>query len=330
MPPKSTICLAMMVHNEADKLERVYDLLKDRIDAAVIFITPPYEDDSEEMAKKIFQGNIPWTYITKQPGPEFKQSYSEARQRLLDTARAQGECDYVLMIDPDSPVIGRIPRNLKAAVYQIEHRTEEDMNFYYPHLFRHDQPITWAGAVHELPDFYYLGIPVHMEDLKSCYIDARVAGATEARGREQYIPWLLREHEENPLIARTVFNLGQAYHMVGDLEDAIVWYKKRLEVKGTPEIPGHIEEEYYSLFKIGLLSRDLGRFADAELWLMRAFCFRPIRREAFRELIRLYYGKGMTDLAHVLFEWYMMIPPCDDILLVQYNGSVEQEPSSVD
>ncbi len=295
----------MMVNNEAHHLQRIYDEIGKRIDAVVIGVTPPYEDDSVEVAMSVFSDKKSNTFTME--GPD-TLGYGPARQITTDAARAMG-CDYVILLDPYDSFVGHIPNRLDGSYYMIQHKTWDEVNYKSVHMVHKDYPLKWHGRVHELINTWKPEQAV--DTLKTCHVYREKAGATVERGLTQYIPMLLKDHEDDPTEARTVFYLAQSYLMVGDLKNAAEWYAKRLGMEGF------IEEEYYSLYKLGCIAREQGNNEDAERWLMRAHIFRPIRREALRELISLYGQFGSIELAHTIFEWYQQIKPCEDVLAVE-------------
>lgn len=308
MSPRSTICLAMMVHNEAHYLQRVWDNIGHRLDAACLIIRPEYDDNSLEVAQDVFH-NVPNKILSLPDPTNPHRGFDTSRQELTDLARTF-DTDYVLWTDPDNPIIGVIPNVLTEQYYEIQHHAQGgSLVWWATHLVRKDAKFKWLFRVHELIDVF--DPPQELHKITSCYIDHSEVGGDKNRALNLYIPLLLEDHKENPLEPRTVFNLGRSYALAEDWDNAIKYYTMRLGLKGFDE------ERYYSLYQIGIILRHLKQYKDAEMWLMRAFSYRPSRREAYRELISLYGSHGSIEIAQDMFEHYQNIQPCDDILLVE-------------
>ena len=309
---RSTICLAMLAHNEGEHFQRIYDILKNRVDAVVVLTN---EDDVEtkDAAHNIFTS---WKVETKDIA--WKDNWAEARNLLFHYA-LESDCDYILWLDPDTPLVGTIPLELDQGFYQITCRNAENNSSYIvTPIFRKDiaQAGEWFGAVHE---FF-----THATDegayLETCYLERKGAGADRTRIL-LIIDILKKEIKklDDPIRPRNIFYLGQMYTALAMYQQAAVYYKMRLGLDDFEE------EEYYSLFMLGELHRAMGKENESELWYLRAFAFRPTRREAYRALVRLHGQAGDLRRAHILFRYYCQIPPCNDILFVDDGPRSDDE-----
>ena len=293
----TSICLAMMVHNEARYLPRVWENLKDRISAAVILSDPPNDDDTMEVAKQLF-GHLPGR-IAERPWPG---TASQARNEIIDEARQYA--DYVLWLDPDSPLEGQIPDDLTEPAYWI--RTDEaGSSWWIEHLIRSDTRATWVGRVHE-----YLETDAPVLRLEGPVVLRAGSGGGAERMLALDIPLLLEDIQDDPTNPRWPFYLAQTYKDTGQIDKAIEWYARRAAMNG------YMEEVYFSLYQVGKLN--MGRNnAEAERWLLRAFAYRPTRHEALRQLVWFYLCSNEPVLAWMLQANYQTMPPTTDTLFVE-------------
>lgn len=294
----STICLAMMAHNEAKYLPTIRASLGGRLSAVVILSDPPNKDGTMRAAKECF-GHLPGI-IKHRP---WNDRADIVRNEVIDKARAFA--DYVLWLDPDSPLVGAIPGELDAPLYEIEHR-EAGTSWWITHLIRSDCDARFVGRIHEYLDHRNN----HQAQLTTCHIEAQ---PRERRQRmvDQDIPFLLEDIADEPFNPRWPFYLAQSYKDTGQIDLAIEWYIKRSHMTG-----GFVEETYLSMYNAGKLS--MGRDnAAAEYWLLKAYAYRPTRHEALVQLAWLYECSGDMHMASTIRSTLASIPASTDRLLVE-------------
>src|SRR5882724_2688131 len=108
--PRSTICLAMLAHNEAQYMQTIHDAIGSRIDSWCVVVNPD-DDSTFTEATKVFSSipgaahKLPWS-----------NNFAQARNDLVNLA-AKSKCDYILMLDPDTPPVGTIQDTLSDPLY---------------------------------------------------------------------------------------------------------------------------------------------------------------------------------------------------------------------
>ena len=141
-PAGQTICLSMIVKNEARVIRRCLDSVRDIIDYWVIVDTGS-TDGTQDIIRAHFQ-DVPGELVER-PWRDFAQNRSEA----LALARPRG--DYTFIIDADDALelqAGfQLPR-LSADSYQID---IQDTNIRYQRTQFVSNALAWryAGVLHE-------------------------------------------------------------------------------------------------------------------------------------------------------------------------------------
>jgi len=302
---RKTICLNMIVKDEAHVIKRCLDTVIPFIDCWVIVDTG--STDGTQARIRELLARLPGD-LHERPWKDFGHNRSEA----LELAR--GRADYFLIIDADEEFVvedGFELPPLSADAYRILHQ-EGDTSYthYRPKLVKSSLPWHWVGVLHE-----YLTC----DDAPK--LEQRLAGVTikghfdsarnrlppqEKYGRDaQVLEAALRDDPHN---VRSVFYLAQSYRDSGQLEKSIECYERRAAM-------GDWEEEvWYSMFQVGVLNLRLGRFAQGVAALIRAYQYRPWRAESLCELARVYRERKEYHAAILFAERAMHISMSEDVL----------------
>lgn len=154
-------------------------------------------------------------------------------------------------------------------------------------IFRIDGNAHYKEPVHE----YINGIQGTRLPYDVCHI--KYTGSTEgyeksrARWRNRDLPTLLKHIKNNPNNARTYFYLAQTYECLGESENAIKYYKERVE-----KFPNEFHEEIYMcLLRIGKGYVSLNKDEQAMEYFLKAYQFRPSRIESLVLMCRYYETK---------------------------------------
>lgn len=267
MSDRQSICLTMIVRNEAHIVTELLDLVAPLIDYWVVVDTGS-DDGTQDLIREVMaRHGIPGE-LHERPWRDFGHNRSEALQL------AQGKSDYIWMMDADDTVIGTPEfRNLTADVYYMLIR-DGGTAYWRRQLFRDGVPWFYKGVLHEFP---HCEEPVTEERLYGDYhIHSRRLGARN-KDPEKYAKdaaVLLAHVTENPDDDRSVFYLAQSYHNYGDFENGRIWYAKRAAMGGWEE------EVFYSMLRVGECLSALGApWSEVEDAYLRAWEFRPQRVE---------------------------------------------------
>ena len=301
----TTICLSMIVKNEAHVIRRCLDSVRPFVDSWVIVDTGS-TDGTQDIIRDHF-ANVPGI-LHERPWKDFGHNRSEA----LALARAFG--DYSFVIDADDELVimpGFKKPELTADAYAILIR-DAALEYRRTCLFSNRVGWRYVGVLHEYPE---AGVPTVVQQFDAIHILRRVEGGRSAIGfAEKYrkdAEILERALEAEPDNARYAFYLAQSYRDAGRLEDSLNSYLRRSEMGGWEE------EVWCALFEAAKLSERLrlepGQILDRYL---KAYEARPKRAETLVELARWLRENRRYELAHLFAQKAVAIPKTSDILFV--------------
>ncbi len=123
---------------------------------------------------------------------------------------------------------------------------------------------------------------------------------------------LLKKYNETPNETRAAFFIGQTYTELNQLEDALTWYKKRVEMNGWDE------EVYVAQYRVGNSYEALGNWEKALSAYHKAFSLRPSRIEPLIRIASHYWKTNELNLCYLYAKRALEIPlPAKDIYYVE-------------
>jgi hypothetical protein len=262
-----SICLCMIVKNEAEFLARCLASVRDVIDYWVICDTGS-TDGTQDLVRREMAGV---------PGELFEHEWVDfGSNRTRSVRLARGKADYLLVVDADSKLEveqGALD-SLTADAYALCHLDEVSRG-YRTCLVRGDL------------DWHYVGVLNSYVDSRSQYAiepldGARVrswsiGGARSGRHKHE-LKLLERAREQDPANPRTVFYLAQTHRHVGNVDAAIDTYERRVAMGGWDE------EVFFAMLQAAVLRAEQGEWSAAKAGLVAAWEFRPSRMEPLYEL----------------------------------------------
>lgn len=301
---RPSICLNMIVRNEAHVVHEVLDSVAPYISSWVIVDTGSDDGTQGVIRNHMAALGIPGE-LHERPWRDFGHNRSEA----LELARGHG--DYIWVVDADDLLVG-IPdfTGLTADVYQVQYGP--DVSYWRRQLFRDGLPWRYFGVLHEYAD---CGRPIVEERLYGdYYIESRRLGGRNL-DPEKYkrdAELLLTEVQRNPDDPRSVFYLAQSYYDYGDVPNAYRWYTRRAEMGG------YDEEVYYSLARIAESMLRLDHpWPDVQDAYLRAWEYRPARAEPLYAIAQWYRTNQRYQLGYLFAERAAQIPvPQNDALFL--------------
>ncbi|MEV0224366.1 glycosyltransferase [Streptomyces sp. NPDC050704] len=315
---KPSICLCMIVKNEARVIERCLASVRDLIDTWVISDTGS-TDGTRHLVRTALEG-IPGE-LHEDPWVDF------GHNRSLNIGRARGRADYLLLLDADLVLRreGPLPP-LTADSYMLRH--EGATEYRVKRLVRDGLPWRYEGVTHEYltadradtPDTPGISDTQEIqENLDALVVEDFANGGSRHDKFERDARLLTAELERDPANTRTVFYLAQTMRDMGETAAAIALYERRAAMGGWAE------EVYYALLQAGVLraDADADANADADDWpaamdaLTRAWESRPQRLEACYELASRLRVRGHHHTAHAIVSARLGQQPPDDLLFVQ-------------
>jgi Glycosyl transferase family 2 len=280
---RPTICLCMIVKNEAGVLARCLRSCRDLIDCWVICDTGS-SDGTQALIARELEGV---------PGELYQHEWVDfGRNRSALMELAAGRADYLLLIDADMTVVQSAPLGgLTADAYMLR-QGDERFDYHNKRLVRGDLRWLYVGATHEY--LSCLDVERTVERLDALAIDDHGDGGSKADKFERDCALLqaeLRGHPENAramfYLAQTQRDLGTQTGDAGTLAAARDLYERRAGMGGW-------EEEVCCAWRqAGRLSAELDEWPRASAAFLAAWEARPSRLEAVHDLVA-----GLLDRRH--------------------------------
>ncbi len=274
--PEKTICLCMIVRNEAHVIRRALESARPLVDAWVICDTGS-TDGTPEIIREVMEGvpgelhHVPWV------------NFGHNRTEVIRLAR--GRADYVLLLDADMVVNVSPPfcRHLTADAYEVRYEGEVDYSQRMLVSSAHDW--TFVGVTHE-----YIHAPTlrTVGDARGLTLTHLGDGGNRADKFQRDVRLLTAAVEEDPANDRSAFYLAQSHRDLGEHAAALEWYEKRAAMDDTWE-----EERWYAGFQAARMRLLLGQPWEAVLSaLLAAWHRRPQRLEPLHEVARALRERG--------------------------------------
>ncbi|MFJ9864414.1 glycosyltransferase [Streptomyces sp. NPDC101165] len=306
---KSTICLNMIVKDEAPVIRRCLESVRTLIDRWVIVDTGS-TDGTQDIIRDVY-GDLPGE-LYERPWKGFDGSRTEA----IELAR--GTADYLLFMDADDvmdvPPGARLP-GLTLDAYRVGIRSGS-YKYRRRALVSTRLPWRYVGVLHE---YLECGSRHTIGMLEGATIVV-VGGGGRGRGksaRDKYLAdaeILQQGLIEEPDNARYVFYLAQSWRSAGELEKALETYDRRAGMGGGDE------EVFCSRQFAAQIAERLGREPTEVMdRFLGAHRSRPTRAEALGELARWCRLHGQRwPLAHLFARQAVQLPyPSGDHLFVE-------------
>ncbi|WP_406382169.1 glycosyltransferase [Streptomyces sp. NBC_01618] len=296
---KPSICLCMIVKNEAAVIERCLASVRGLIDTWVISDTGS-TDGTQQLIRGALDG-LPGE-LHEEPWVNF------GHNRTLNIKHAHGKADFLLLLDADLVIRqeGPLPP-LTADSYMLRH--EGATEYRIKRLVRGNLPWRYVGVTHE-----YLTTDRHddQRNLDALVIEDYADGGSRHDKFERDARLLGAEMKRDPSNTRTVFYLAQTMRDMGDIAKAAALYERRAQMGGWEE------EVYYALLQAGILKAEADDWPAAMDALSRAWESRPQRLEACYELSSRLRRLGRYRTAHAFVCAALdRKAPKDDLLFVQ-------------
>ncbi len=305
MTHKPSICLNMIVRNEAHVIGELFDTVAPYLDKWVIVDTGSDDGTQDVIRNHMAELGIPGE-LHERPWRHFGHNRSEALEL------AQGHSDYIWVMDADDLLLGTLDLSQLHADRIDMHIESPGVSYWRAQIFRDGVPFRYDGVVHEVA---VCDLPHSSQRLEGDYlIQSRRLGGRNQDQQQKYrrdAELLMAEVERNPDDARSVFYVARSYNCLYDWPNARLWYARRAEMGGWDE------EVFYSLWRVAtamdILQEPWPQVLEAYL---RAWEYRPIRAEPLHDLAVSCRNKGHYALGHLFAVRAAAIPMPDDALFV--------------
>jgi glycosyltransferase involved in cell wall biosynthesis len=282
----------MIVKNERKIITRLLDSVISIIDSYCICDTGS-DDDTINVIKEYFEKKNISGKIVQEPFINFSHN------RNFAIKACEGMADYLLLLDADMEV--KLNNFDKEILQNYDHFYifQGNDNFYYKNtrILKNDKKCNYnyIGATHE-----YIS---HDNNCTSTTIDKNTFfihdigdGGSKYNKFQRDIQLLTNGIKDEPNNCRNYFYLANSYYDIQNYNEAIDYYKKRIEFKGWQQ------EVWYSYYKIGLSYMNLNNFSSALFYWLEAYEYFPDRIENIYEIIKYYRLNGKNKLAYNFYK----------------------------
>jgi len=317
-----------IMKNESKIIKRMLTHVLPHVDAVCLVDTGSTDNNVELAAEALEESGKPYQ-ICSEPFRDFGWSRSlsiQKGQELCKTLEWDPETTYGLTIDCDMVLVVS-PQfreyELKGDGHTII-QANGAIKYDNTRLMKMGHPWKCISRTHE----YYGGGQTSRIPYEVIYIDDKNDGGARQDKFERDLRLLQLDIDENPKNDRAHFYMGQTLKDLGRFEEAIVMFKKRIELAGW------IEEVFYAHLQIGKCYDHLNKPHEMELWMNKAFEYHPKRAEPLYHLTRYFREKSQHYKAYHYYLKGKDIPyPKDDLLFVEhgvYNGLFPYEATILD
>ena len=324
------IALNMIVKNESKIITRLFDSVLPLIDTYCICDTGSTDNTVEIIEQYFAEKNIRGK-IVREPFRDFAHNRTVALNACEDT-----DADWILLMDADMKL--RIPENTdiariksKIAQHTAHYLFQGSDHFFYKNvrIVKNRHAKSYESVTHEyiqLPDTTTYG-KFEKDEL---FIEDIGDGGSKADKFERDVRLLLKGLEDKPDNDRYTFYLASSYRDGGYTEEAIKYYKKRVDLGGW------YEEIWYSYYAIGNCYQRLGNMESAIYYWVMAYNVIPKRMENLYKVVNHYRNLGKNELAYAYYriadEQRKLLPQTPDFLFVEndvYDYKLDYELSII-
>jgi glycosyltransferase involved in cell wall biosynthesis len=305
---KKTVCLNMIVKDEAKVIERCLGSLKHIVDYWVIVDTGS-SDGTQEIIKN-FLLDVPGE-LHERPWVDFAHNRNEAIQL------AKNKGDYLLLIDADE-VLEFEPNfkmpALEKDVYFITLRQLNAADARRNGIINNRIDWKWEGVIHEVLVSEQAKTSEVLQGVRNvCNLSQESGRSLDPKKYLKDAQVLENALKKEPNNSRYMYYLGVSYAACDKHELARQAFEKRAAMAS-----GDIQETYMSIYNVAVCNERMEKFDAAIEGYFKAHEFRPSRAEPIFHAAVLYRKKGNILLGYLLSKHALGIPRPTEDLCVEY------------
>lgn len=295
---KKTLCLNMIVKDESHIIEETLTNIIEQMELDYWVISDTGStDNTQQIIKDFFKKkNI--------PGELFEDEWKDfGHNRSVALAHAYNKTDYLFIFDADDKIMGNLVIDKeKINIERYDLRLGNEFTYLRPLLITNRKRWKYEGVLHE-----YLS---PMESITSTeilpgdyYIESRRLGARSSF-QDKYekdaaiLTKAFEEEEKEGLKNRYAFYAAQSYKDCNQIDKAIEWYLKVLNLNNWDQ------EKYHSCLMMGILFLKKDDFENTLKFLTLSHKYDSERLEGIVLAMELCFKKDMHALVHSLYQAY--------------------------
>lgn len=315
------ICLNMIVKNESARIERALASVAPYINSFVIVDTGSTDDTKQKIID--FFGRKEGTNIPGEIRDEPFIDWSQARNAALGWARRLSFIympHYFLLCDADMELVVRDKDTFFAALTGEAHEMRQQaggLHYSNVRVVKAGSTGLYKGVTHE----YFDVSPASEIGTEVAFFLDHVDGSNRPEKFKRDIRLLKNDMKTDPDNARSMFYLAQSYRDAGMREQAIKWFKRRVDAGGWDEEVWNAQVNLAHCYK----GHDDDKFVGN---ILKAYHMRPSRAESMYDLAHYYRHKSMQAPAIAAAEAVAHLPTSNDKLFVQdyvYKAGIKEE-----
>jgi len=275
--------LVLMVRNEAKIISRCLVSALPFVDAILLADTGSTDDTVEVVEARLAGSHKAWKVVAYE-----WHDFGESRTASMRAARVFGSelrwemsTSYALALDADMLMCGD-PDVIRAQLAESKpsgasvKQVNGNLDYYNVRLMRLADEWWCEGCTHE----HWTGGGVTSELPQGvAWIEDRDDGGCKADKLERDKGLLLAGLAKQPECVRYMFYLAQTYRCLGEDEQAIIWYQRRIEAGGW------VEEIWYSLLMMAHIKLKSKDTFEAERLVDKGLALQGDRIEGVLSLI---------------------------------------------
>jgi glycosyltransferase involved in cell wall biosynthesis len=310
----TTVCLNMIVRNEAHCIERCLKSVKDLIDCFLIVDTGSTDETIQTIYRVL--RDKPGEVVSR-PWRDFGSNRTEA----ITIARERCWSDYILIMDADDELQGPLDKeNLTEDCYYLPVHLPGLLHW-REQLFRMSKPFRYIGVIHE----YLMCDEMFSADRLSSPNYVCLGGGDRSKdgSKLKYLrdaATLEEALKKDPNNDRYVFYLANTYRDAGHHALALQNYERRIKMTCPSPRSKPWPEHWYCLIQIALMREKLNwREEEIIHSYLAAWEYQPQRIETLYELGRYLQDKERHVLCYLLLREYVNAPFPDEQLFLDQD-----------